>query len=514
MTEQQTNTNLTSVHALNINLFAYYLKSALTDDMQQFDHNINTLHKIYQSILDKFQPEFNNHNNNDQDQSIFDYELKENDSNNSSKQKLLKENYKIWSSSQKNNHPTAPQPLYKLFFYPQKLNNDTYALLLNIYRPQKDGYDLVTSDEFSKFHPTYLIAPDDHPGFIGKTILVTAFLPDNFLTNLTNNSTNDSTNTSHHHQNNLLEKLKEIANHLSQKLFAESCPPFYQAGEILDSYIFEYSQPKQKGDRLLIIFYLTEDTPKRIQPIYLQLPELFLAYHKIIYTFQCSRTWNVDAKKLARDIEISLQSLTNLSKDPTDVIDIKELQKTLQKLLKIAPAYSLKIRNLEYAVNNINIHKQNYQIILNSFQDKIGDQLEFLHNFLTEQTFIQQIEADLNYLRPASNLLDQAINTIRGLIDIQQAEIDIAKTESDRSLERTIQIFGVGLGFGGIVSSTISGYIQEPVSLIPNFSKPIHPGLLSLVISVLLGILAALGMAGFIYRRSLLDKIKKYFTSN
>ena len=348
-----------------------------------------------------------------------------------------------------------------------------------------------------------MIAPDNHPGFIGKTILVTAFLPDNLLYNLNDHLINDLTNTSNNHQNSPLNKLKAFADYLSQQLFPEFCPPFYQAGKILDSYIFEYSQPKEKSDRLLIIFYTTEETPKQIQPIYFQLPELFLAYHKIIYTFQSSRTWNLEAKTLAKGIEINVQKLTNLSKDSTN-IDIEDLKKSLQELLKIAPTYSLKIRNLEYAVYHINIHKQNYQTILNSFQEKTNDQLEFFKSFLNKQTFIEQIEADLNYLRPASNLLDQAINTIRGLVDIQQ-------TESDRSLERTIQILGVGLGVGGIVSSTISGYIQEPVSFTPDFSKPMHPGLFSLLISLLLGILAALTMAGFIYRHLLLDKIKKIF---
>ena len=43
-----------------------------------------------------------------------------------------------------------------------------------------------------------------------------------------------------------------------------------------------------------------------------------------------------------------------------------------------------------------------------------------------------QIQADLNYSKPGSQLLDQAISSIRGLVDIDQAE-------SDRTLQQILQ---------------------------------------------------------------------------
>ncbi|MBD2441661.1 hypothetical protein H6G25_00175 [Dolichospermum sp. FACHB-1091] len=46
-------------------------------------------------------------------------------------------------------------------------------------------------------------------------------------------------------------------------------------------------------------------------------------------------------------------------------------------------------------------------------------------------------------------MLDQAVNSIRGIVEIEQAK-------SDRSLERTVQVLGIGFGGGSIVSVVIN----------------------------------------------------------
>lgn len=468
------------VHGLNINLFAYYAQSAKTDKLGKSDITLEQFQNIYQPILNQFAKQFGT----SEKPADFSHQLITKDSPEQTVQPLLlNKSYLFWSSHTKNNHPDKPKPLYNLLFYPQKLDGDTYALLLNIFRPQQSGYDQVLVEEFKKFYPLSL--PKSNT-FIGQTILVTAFLPESADIGQTN--------------------LKTIADFLREKLFADQLPKFYQDGYILGSYICEYSQPKQRGDRLLIILYLTETTPRKIKKIYLQLPELFVAYHKITYTFQSSRIWHEQANQKVSEIEELLRDkikTLQTGQDQTN-IDLNTLNQTLEKLLEASLNHALQLRKLDSALNTIQIHQNNYQTTLQEFQKITDDQLEFLANFLDQSIFTNQIEADLNYLKPVSYLLDQSINTIRGIVEVEQ-------TKSDRSLEKTIQILGVGLGVGGIVSSTISGYIQEPISLVPNLSKPIHPGVFSLLISLLLGGLAALIMKAFIDHPSLLAKIKKIF---
>ncbi len=77
------------------------------------------------------------------------------------------------------------------------------------------------------------------------------------------------------------------------------------------------------------------------------------------------------------------------------------------------------------------------------------------------------------------------MDLVAGIVDIEQAEID-------RSLERTIQIWGTGLGAGGLVVSAVSGYIETPlVFRIPQKGDVLHPAVASLLLSLLVVILVS-----------------------
>ncbi len=78
-------------------------------------------------------------------------------------------------------------------------------------------------------------------------------------------------------------------------------------------------------------------------------------------------------------------------------------------------------------------------------------------------------------------MLDQAINSIRGIVEIEQ-------TESDRSLETTVQILGMGFGGGAIVS----GIIVQHIDKINLPSLPKNPFLASLVLSIIATIVCTL----------------------
>ncbi len=85
-------------------------------------------------------------------------------------------------------------------------------------------------------------------------------------------------------------------------------------------------------------------------------------------------------------------------------------------------------------------------------------------------------------MRPAEavgqNLFDQMIGTIRGIVEVEQAK-------RDRSLERIIQRLGIALGGGAIVSGVVTQHIDKPFAPTVNFKYPVHPLILSLLLSVL-----------------------------
>lgn len=167
-------------------------------------------------------------------------------------------------------------------------------------------------------------------------------------------------------------------------------------------------------------------------------------------------------------------------------LDLDGLKHQLKDILKTVPQYTLKFRDLENSLNTLNIHIRNYQLKLKRLQVQANDPLDLFNRFAEResQTFQLQIQADLNYSKPGAQLLDQAIASIRGLVEIDQAE-------NDRKLENTIQSvgtgIGVGIGFAGILASSYPLLEDKPLYLpSPQYTAP-HPFVISVTLSCILG---------------------------
>lgn len=89
-----------------------------------------------------------------------------------------------------------------------------------------------------------------------------------------------------------------------------------------------------------------------------------------------------------------------------------------------------------------------------------------------------EVDRQLGYFVPSSDLIDKAIASIRGIVEVEQAK-------RDRSLERTIQVIGIAFGGGAIVSGVVNQHIDKPFAPQINFKYPVHPLVLSLLLSVL-----------------------------
>ncbi|MBX9259174.1 hypothetical protein H1Q63_35525 [Desmonostoc muscorum CCALA 125] len=129
----------------------------------------------------------------------------------------------------------------------------------------------------------------------------------------------------------------------------------------------------------------------------------------------------------------------------------------------------------------IETNTKNYTEKLRQIQEKSSNEnLQFLSSFnqIISIKFANQIQTDLGYFAHTSGLVDKAITSIRGMVEIEQAE-------RDRSLERTIQVLGIALGGGAIVSSVVTQHIDKPFAPQINFKYPVHPLVSSLLWSVL-----------------------------
>jgi hypothetical protein len=221
------------------------------------------------------------------------------------------------------------------------------------------------------------------------------------------------------------------------------------------------------------------------------LPELFLYYHKISKSFQDSRLYYGCADRLITNHETEFnpvsQTYLNLQKtSPLSATELQILKTNLKTLIKSSLNYTKQLRNLEYARNTIAINSKNYQSSLERMEQQAQTKMEGLRLFHEKEAiaFQEQIRADLNYFYPGSNLLNQGIATIRGLVEIDQAE-------RDRHLEQQIQTIGTAIAFGAIVAST-SPLLFEQSMTFPwqEHGDRLHPFILAIFLSIAAAVVA------------------------
>ena len=362
--------------------------------------------------------------------------------------------------------------LLKGFTHPLKLH-DSYGLWLNLRRPEKEDDEQPTEDVetaiFSHFNPHNCFTLPKSDRFLGQTLLITAWLT----------GAKDE------------KHLQQIAQECLQAVFPDESqrPPLNRQGELFGSPIFEYGLFSQISNYQHVLIWLFRDTKAddMFNQCYQELLDLFFFRTKIIKSYQDSRqTYHLIAAAY-QDIEKLIDRLPKHNQtNHAQTNDLKELKNQLKELPQLALTYTRLLRNLEEYHNTITINDYNYTEKLQQISGIIeNNNLDFLKIFAQENVpvFQKQIQSDLGYFRHGSSLLDQGIASIRGIVEIEQAE-------RDRSLEKTIQIIGIGLGAGAIISGVVTQHIDKPFAPL-SWNNPPHP----LVLSLLWSLLATLGFS-------------------
>ncbi|MDJ0746479.1 MAG: hypothetical protein QNJ32_24380 [Xenococcaceae cyanobacterium MO_167.B27] len=137
----------------------------------------------------------------------------------------------------------------------------------------------------------------------------------------------------------------------------------------------------------------------------------------------------------------------------------------------------------------IEINIKNYQRELNNISSQFpGYNISFLETFVKKdcQLFTEQLQADLGYFKHGTEQLEQALKTIRGRVEIDQAD-------RDRQLQITLTSLGAGIAVGGIVASS-SGQVtaDNPIYFPwqPEASNQLHPFTWFVIVSIVCGLIA------------------------
>jgi len=244
---------------------------------------------------------------------------------------------------------------------------------------------------------------------------------------------------------------------------------------------------------LVLLNYQDENGVKKLAEHYEDIVDLLCSYHKIKFVYQQAEVSYQAALKVSQQIEQKINEFVGYVADKDNNLD--NLGKMLDELPLLALEHSTYCGELAGYITTIEINHQNYKNYLQKLLST-GSQLDLWQKFSdhTADIFIKQIQFWLNYMSPRKELAQHLTASIRGIVEIEQAK-------SDRSLERTIQILGAGLGAGGIVASAVSGHIDKPLVIkIPQPGEQIHPGVHSIFYSVLAVVIFG-GLVGVINGR-------------
>ncbi|MGK7881471.1 MAG: hypothetical protein AB4060_15440 [Crocosphaera sp.] len=377
------------------------------------------------------------------------------------------------------------------FVYPLQLY-DSYGLGFSLGFPEPKPQELKATNTsiLEEFNPDSCLLPDSINSDLGQTLIITAWL----------------------------DKQQQQLDHKSLKNLSDEClrafvpkekrPLFHREGDLFGSPIFEYGLIRSEGiyRHVLVWLFKSPETYDKFYDAYNSLLDLFFYRSKVIREFQNSRD---TYKVIYQEFEAIEQSVGEIfrglsSENILNSQDLRLLKNKLKELTKKSVEYTKLLRDLEFRRNSIFIHSDNYntklQIIREELELSEPEALAFLEQFSNEycQTFQAQIQADLSYFVQGTSLLERAIDSIRGIVEIDQAE-------RDRQLQSSISSAGAAITVGGIIASS-SGQVtqQNPISL---SGEKVHPFTWFVLLSILAAFIS--GVIGWY-----LPKLFKYWSKN
>ncbi|MBK1990186.1 hypothetical protein A0J48_022110 [Sphaerospermopsis aphanizomenoides BCCUSP55] len=352
------------------------------------------------------------------------------------------------------------------------LLNDTYAVDLTFIPESENNIDINIS-EIQNFKPDNLL-PDKLQASLGQSLWIYGGVDAN-------------------------EDCQLLAEKIANALFANTGFNTFlnDSGNLFDSELFIYqtyqnNQVNNPVAQSQIIIQLNKpinhpqiDTLQLQRTAYNWLRDLLCCDHKILFLNYIASQSYQNERNIHSYVENTIQEFQDLISKPN--IKISDLQQLLLDIPKKSFDYTRCLQDLQTHNTAIQTNIKNFQICLNKIT-AINNQIspQFWQDFLNKecQKWQEQIQTNINYLTPGQELFSQLIDTIRGIVEIEQ-------TKRDRSLETTVQILGIGFGGGAIFSGVIVQHIDkinQPIPIISPNSPP-NPFYASLILSIIATIL-------------------------
>lgn len=366
---------------------------------------------------------------------------------------------------------------FEYIYYPVRLN-DTYGLLfasslnedsttkpidISIFGEMRNS---LRTEEASKFSGSY---------DVGKTWMLAGYLPPDFPKLEEDSDKKEE----------LAEKAEAIASEAYEK-FTGNKWQYPQKGKFLDGWIFEVWQPPHtwenldKNSHVLIIIYKNLNGLEESAKFYEHWLPLFCYRNKVLWAYSNSKSKN---EKIAKSNKDSDQE----SFYPSLPKELEQLKEALRDNYPILQSYANRISFLEIQLHTIEVNRKNYKKRLDNIIQKTkecGDNstdLSFLEKFLdvAEQKYQEQIKNDCAVIESGLRVREKFIDTIKGIVEIEQATLDTKQAtldkntaNRDRDFQQTIQVWGVGLATAGVAATAFSPFMEKIIQPLAESLQP------------------------------------------
>jgi len=256
-------------------------------------------------------------------------------------------------------------------------------------------------------------------------------------------------------------------------------PNFIGGDYFLGGSLFEvWQQPKnwanseENNDIILICICPNKSAMQKIADTYYDLRWLFYYRHKIIWAYRYSKIIRdllekEDLFPRASTISAIKVATPELSLAEADLQQIKvDLHKNLVTLSKHTAGLEGLALQLQTLKTNLKNYQNRLEKIKTTASNEVGmTKLKLWEDFANSDAlrYQEQIEHDYASLTPGLRVRERYIDTIRGIVEVTQAE-------RDRRLERNIIIIGFGIGAASAAASAVSPFV-ETVSQLPTKKK-------------------------------------------
>ncbi|KYC38895.1 hypothetical protein WA1_33320 [Scytonema hofmannii PCC 7110] len=257
----------------------------------------------------------------------------------------------------------------------------------------------------------------------------------------------------------------EVNAHQAYKALIPQGHQYQNLGELLGATVYEMWRGEgcwdkiEKDSHVIVVFYPDEDKFKEASKSYNTWKYLFYCRHKILWAYEQGRELKLRLLEQYKHSLIDEKSLESLSNK-----ELQDLKRELQKNIKTVFDSIQNINLLKIQQHTVEVNEHNYE----KQRQAIFPNMKFLEDFsnTVKDKYQVQLKQDYDTLNSAVAILENLTATIRGMVEIEQAQLDKEQAQRDRNIETSIPILGIGLATSQIASSVIVAQ-QTPPKDIP-----------------------------------------------